>query len=99
MAGCFPGLRSRVAIRWATFVIAPGFDKPQWSLSHQQRVAHRLGKESKHLGGAVGRVGANDTAFSDRDAQYNASIFGAWTDADDDEPNISWVRTFGDEFL
>jgi FAD/FMN-containing dehydrogenase len=51
----------------------------------------------ENLGGAVGRVGANDTAFSNRDAQYNASIFGMWADADDDERNISWVRTFGDE--
>jgi FAD/FMN-containing dehydrogenase len=51
----------------------------------------------ENLGGAVGRVGANDTAFSNRDAQYNASIFGMWTDADEDERNISWVRTFGDE--
>ena len=51
----------------------------------------------ENLGGAVGRVGPNDTAFSHRHARYNASIFGMWDDAADDEPNIAWVRNFGDE--
>lgn len=51
----------------------------------------------EHLGGAVGRVRAHDTAFSNRDAQYNTSVFGTWVDAGEDERNIAWVRTFGDE--
>ena len=51
----------------------------------------------ENLGGAVGRVGANDTAFSNRDALYNASVFGMWADAADDERNIAWVRSLGDE--
>ncbi|NQV87158.1 MAG: FAD-binding oxidoreductase, partial [Woeseiaceae bacterium] len=38
----------------------------------------------EHLGGAVGRVGAHDTAFSNRNAQYNTSVFGTWVDAADD---------------
>jgi FAD/FMN-containing dehydrogenase len=51
----------------------------------------------EHMGGAVGRVGAQDTAFSNRHAQYNTSVFGTWVNADEDERNIAWVRTFGDE--
>jgi len=51
----------------------------------------------EHLGGAVGRVGAHDTAFSNRAAQYNASVFGTWVDAIDDNRIVAWVRTFGDE--
>ncbi|MDH4055910.1 MAG: FAD-binding oxidoreductase [Gammaproteobacteria bacterium] len=51
----------------------------------------------EHMGGAVGRVGAHDTAFSNRHAQYNTSVFGTWVNADEDERNIAWVRTFGDE--
>lgn len=51
----------------------------------------------EHLGGAVAEVGDHDTAFSNRGANYNASVFGTWVDADDDEENIAWVRTFGDE--
>jgi FAD/FMN-containing dehydrogenase len=51
----------------------------------------------EHLGGAVGRVGAHDTAFSNRDALYNTAVFGTWVDASADAKNISWVRAFGDE--
>ena len=51
----------------------------------------------EHLGGAVGRVGDHDTAFSNRRAQFNTSVFGTWVDAGEDKRNIDWVRTFGDE--
>lgn len=51
----------------------------------------------EHLGGAVGRVGNSETAFSNRDAKYNVSVFGTWLDASEDEHNIAWVRKFGDE--
>jgi FAD/FMN-containing dehydrogenase len=51
----------------------------------------------EHLGGAVGRVGERDTAFSNREAKYNVSVFGTWLDASEDEKNIAWTRTFGDE--
>ena len=51
----------------------------------------------EHMGGAVGRVGAQDTAFSNRHAKYNTSVFGTWVNADEDERNIAWVRNFGDE--
>jgi FAD/FMN-containing dehydrogenase len=51
----------------------------------------------EHLGGAVGRVGNHDTAFSNRDANYNVSVFGTWIEASDDARNIPWVRKVGDE--
>jgi FAD/FMN-containing dehydrogenase len=51
----------------------------------------------EHLGGAVGRVAAQATAFSNRDAKYNVSVLGTWIDAGEDERNIAWVRQFGDE--
>jgi len=50
----------------------------------------------EHLGGAVGRVGAHETAFSNRDAQYNVSILAGWTDPADDEKNSAWTRKHGD---
>jgi FAD/FMN-containing dehydrogenase len=49
----------------------------------------------EHMGGAVGRVGATDTAFSSRDAQYNVSILGTWSDPAADEANIAWARSTG----
>lgn len=49
----------------------------------------------EHMGGAVGRVGPTDTAFSNRDAQYNVSILSTWLNADDDAANIAWTRSTG----
>lgn len=50
----------------------------------------------EHMEGAVGRVGAQDTAFSNRDAKYNFTILAGWTDPADDELYVSWTRSFGD---
>lgn len=47
----------------------------------------------RHLGGAMGRVPAEATAFGDRSAQYNISIDSTWVDPADDERNIVWTRT------
>jgi FAD/FMN-containing dehydrogenase len=46
----------------------------------------------EHLGGAVRRVGQDETAVSYREAHYNAIIVGVWADPAVDEPNIRWVR-------
>jgi len=50
----------------------------------------------EHMEGAVGRVGVRDTAFANRDAKYNFSIFSAWTDRAEDNRYITWTRAFGD---
>jgi hypothetical protein len=48
-----------------------------------------------HLGGAVSRVGEEETAFSQRDATHNVNINGVWTE-DDEEPerHVEWTRRF-----
>lgn len=51
----------------------------------------------RHLGGAMGRVRADATAFGDRSAQYNISIDSTWIDSSDDEENIKWTRTVWDD--
>jgi FAD/FMN-containing dehydrogenase len=51
----------------------------------------------EHLGGAIAAVGENATAFSSRGANYNSSVLSSWTDATDDDENIAWTRSFGDE--
>lgn len=51
----------------------------------------------ENLGGAVARVGDHETAFSNRSALYNTSVFGTWVDAAEDEKNVAWTRSFGDE--
>jgi FAD/FMN-containing dehydrogenase len=49
------------------------------------------------LGGALNRVGAEETAFSQRDGAFNVNINAVWTE-DDPEPerHIAWARDFFD---
>ena len=51
----------------------------------------------RHLGGAVGRVPAEDTAFGDRDAEFMLSIDATWSDPAEDERNIAWTRAFWED--
>ena len=44
------------------------------------------------LGGAVGRVAKDATAFPHRDAAYNFYGMSIWRDPAEDEPNIAWTR-------
>lgn len=46
----------------------------------------------EHLGGAVSRVGAQDTAFSHRHAQHSVLVLRMWQDPVDSEENIDWAR-------
>jgi FAD/FMN-containing dehydrogenase len=46
----------------------------------------------EHMGGAVGRVDRNATAYNYRDAQYNFLIVGIWPEAAEDARNLQWVR-------
>jgi FAD/FMN-containing dehydrogenase len=45
----------------------------------------------EHLGGAVSRVGTNETAFYDRDAPYSFLIVSVWPDATESAQNIQWT--------
>ena len=53
----------------------------------------------EQFGGAVGRIGQDDTAFRHRDARYNFLIFHLWPDAADNVENITWVRETWDAML
>ena len=44
------------------------------------------------MGGAINSVGSEDTAYSERSADWMVSIDGNWADAADDTPVIGWVR-------
>jgi len=46
----------------------------------------------EHLGGAVSRVGAQDTAFGHRHAQHSFLALRKWEDPAETEANIAWVR-------
>jgi FAD/FMN-containing dehydrogenase len=45
----------------------------------------------EHLGGAVSRIGNDETAFSDRDAPYSFLIVSVWPDATQSAQNVQWT--------
>jgi FAD/FMN-containing dehydrogenase len=50
----------------------------------------------RHCGGAISRVGAEETAFGDRSSEWMLSIDSTWTDPAEDEANVSYTREFWD---
>ena len=46
----------------------------------------------EHLGGAVSRVGTQDTAFSHRHAQHSVLVLRMWQNPAESEANIDWGR-------
>src|SRR5207248_6804130 len=46
-----------------------------------------------HLGGAMGRVAPEATAFTHRDAGFVFNLVGTWADAGEDEVHTSWARS------
>ena len=50
----------------------------------------------RHCGGAISRVGAEETAFGDRSSEWMLSIDSTWHEAADDETNIAYTRAFWD---
>jgi len=48
--------------------------------------------EVLRLGGAVGRVPTNATAFSGRDAHFIANVGATWTNSSDKDDHIDWAR-------
>jgi FAD/FMN-containing dehydrogenase len=47
-------------------------------------------------GGAVARVGVDDTAFGERDGRFLYNAVSTWENPADDEGNIPWARDFHD---
>lgn len=47
-------------------------------------------------GGAVARVGADDTAFGQRDGRFLFNAVSFWEDPAEAEPNVAWARAFYD---
>ena len=50
----------------------------------------------RHCGGAISRVGAEETAFGDRSSEWMLSIDSTWHDPADDATNIAYTREFWD---
>jgi FAD/FMN-containing dehydrogenase len=50
----------------------------------------------RHCGGAISRVGAEQTAFGDRSSEWMLSIDSTWHDPAHDATNIDYTRAFWD---
>ena len=48
----------------------------------------------EQLGGAMSRVGRDDTAFDHREAAFNLAIISRWTTPEQAEASIAWTRAF-----
>ena len=48
----------------------------------------------EHLGGVVGWVGTEETAFHDRDAPYSFLIVSVWPDPAESEQNVRWTDEY-----
>jgi FAD/FMN-containing dehydrogenase len=48
----------------------------------------------RQMGGVMGRVPAEATAFGDRSAPFHLSIDATWEAAEDDERNLAWAKSF-----
>jgi FAD/FMN-containing dehydrogenase len=50
----------------------------------------------RHCGGAISRVGAEETAFGDRSSEWMLSVDSTWHDPADDAVNVAYTRAFWD---
>ncbi len=50
----------------------------------------------RHCGGAISRVGAEETAFGDRSSEWMLSIDSTWHEPVDDAANVAYTRGFWD---
>jgi FAD/FMN-containing dehydrogenase len=48
----------------------------------------------RHCGGAIARVGAEETAFGDRSSEWMLSVDSTWQDPAADDANIAYTRDF-----
>jgi FAD/FMN-containing dehydrogenase len=46
----------------------------------------------QHLGGAIGRAGADTAAFGHRDAVFDFNILTVWREPAEDAENVAWAR-------
>jgi FAD/FMN-containing dehydrogenase len=53
----------------------------------------------RHCGGAMARVGAEQTAFGDRSSEWMLSIDSTWHDPAGDDANVDYTRAFWDAAL
>ncbi len=81
----------------STFLTALSDSAIDLIIEHANRIRSPLtGVVLEMYGGAAGRVGPADTAFAQRQAQYNVGISAQWTSESDSDAHIAWARAMWD---
>jgi FAD/FMN-containing dehydrogenase len=90
--GLFP--RGKVRAYWKSAYVADLSDEVIEIVARRsaERPSPLTFVDTYAMGGAINRVGVDETAFAQRSAPYMISVHGNWADAQDDEPNIAWIR-------
>jgi FAD binding domain/Berberine and berberine like len=66
-------------------------------VQHANRATSPLsGVVIEYYGGAASRVGASETAFAQRQAQYEVGILAQWVDPGESQRHIEWTRGLAD---
>ena len=66
-------------------------------VEHANRATSPLsGVVVEYYGGAASRVGVSETAFAQRQAQYDLAILAQWTDPGESQRHIEWARGLAD---
>jgi FAD/FMN-containing dehydrogenase len=82
---------------WRTADVGPLSDEViQIMVRHASRITSPLSSVPVyHLGGALGRIPADDSAFGSRHAGHGINMFGAWEpDGQDRDRHVAWVCDF-----
>ena len=66
-------------------------------MEHANRATSPLsGVVIEYYGGVASRVGVSETAFAQRQAQYDIAILAQWTDPGESPRHVEWARNLAD---
>jgi FAD/FMN-containing dehydrogenase len=81
----------------STFIKALSDDAIDLIVDHANRATSPLtATVVEFYGGAASRVGGSDTAFAQRQAQYDIGMMAQWTDPAETDRHTGWSRAFFD---
>ena len=90
-----PGFPSGLQVHWRSeFVTSIPDDLVEAAVSAFEKVPSPLSALMfEQFGGAVSRVPRDETAFDQRDSNYNFVIVSRWADPAQAQPNVAWARS------
>jgi FAD/FMN-containing dehydrogenase len=84
----------------STFISELSDDAIDVIVDHANRMASPMSAVViEYYGGAAGRVGTADTAFAQRQAEYDIGIMAQWTDLAESDGHVEWARQMFDALV